>query len=116
MKKWICMSDECHCRCEVGSMKDAMTPHKCPYISTGKANWVEKEEPYKGFVDKALREAQEKIAKKIYPLPKLTAEVFDRPDCPEDAKIAVVNMDGSASWGDFRHRHGKSFRELECCR
>lgn len=34
-------------------------------------------------------------------LPKLTAEVFDRPDCPEDAKIAVVNEDGSAFWGSF---------------
>ena len=27
-------------------------------------------------------------------LPKLTAEVFDRPDCPEWAKYAVVNMHG----------------------
>jgi hypothetical protein len=37
----------------------------------------------------------------INQLPKLTAEVFDREDCPADTKIAVVNMDGGASWGSF---------------
>ena len=34
-------------------------------------------------------------------LPKLTAEVFNRQDCPEDAKIAIVNQDGSACFGSF---------------
>lgn len=29
------------------------------------------------------------------PLPKLTAEVFDRPDCPEWAKFAAVDADGT---------------------
>jgi hypothetical protein len=32
------------------------------------------------------------------PLPKLTAEVFDRPDCPEWAQYAVVDCDGYAWW------------------
>lgn len=34
-------------------------------------------------------------------LPKLTAKVFDCPECPENAKIAVVNQDGSACFGGF---------------
>ena len=35
-------------------------------------------------------------------LPKLTAEVFDRPDCPEWAKIAVVNRNGKAYYGGYK--------------
>ena len=31
-------------------------------------------------------------------LPKLTSEVFDRPDCPEWAKYAVVDQDGTGVW------------------
>ena len=36
---------------------------------------------------------------------KLTAEIFDRPDCPNDAKIAIVNQDGSAHFGSFASAH-----------
>ena len=46
-----------------------------------------------------LQDKKNKLQDK--PLPKLTAEVFDRPDCPEDVKIAVVNKNGSAFWGSF---------------
>lgn len=35
------------------------------------------------------------------PLPKLTAEVFDRPDCPEWAKYAVVDVQGLAYWYQY---------------
>lgn len=77
MKKWICMSDECRCRCEVGIMLDAMTPHKCPYISTNTPDWQEMNEPATAT------------------LPKLTAEVFDRPDCPEWANWAAITPHGS---------------------
>ena len=35
-------------------------------------------------------------------LPKLTAEVFDRPDCPKWAKIAVVNRNGKAYYGGYK--------------
>lgn len=38
-------------------------------------------------------------------LPKLTAEVFNRPDCPEDAKIIIVNQNGSAHFGSFTSAH-----------
>lgn len=34
-------------------------------------------------------------------LPKLTAEVFDREDCPKDAKIATVDADGNLAFGNF---------------
>jgi hypothetical protein len=52
----------------------------------------------------AMDKGKENVAKatcNFGKLPKLTAEVFDRPDCPVDAKIAVVNEDGSAYWGSF---------------
>lgn len=35
-------------------------------------------------------------------LPKLTADVFDRPDCPKWAKIAVVNSNGKAYYGHYK--------------
>jgi hypothetical protein len=52
----------------------------------------------------AMDKGKENVAKatcNFGKLPKLTAEVFDRPDCPVDAKIAVVNRNGSAYWGSF---------------
>ena len=35
-------------------------------------------------------------------LPKLTAEVFDRPDCPEWAKYAAVDLDGMVCYFDHK--------------
>lgn len=89
MKKYKCQNMECHYSCE---LRSDLFPHKCvcwDYIP----QWVEMEEN-KGFVEKALREAQEKIAGKTPALPKLTAEVFDLPDCPEWAKWAAVDECG----------------------
>lgn len=31
---------------------------------------------------------------------KLTEEIFDHPECPDDAVVAVVNDDGTAAWGN----------------
>lgn len=40
------------------------------------------------------------------PLPKLTAEVFDRADCPEWAKYAVVNMHGTGFFYENEPSYG----------
>ena len=44
-------------------------------------------------------------------LPKLTAEVFDRPDCPKWAKYAAVDNDGMAVL--FKHRpYNRTYRHM----
>lgn len=55
-------------------------------------------------------------------LPKLTTEVFDRPDCPKWAKYAAVDKDGSAvffestprvsKWGEWWKRDGVEYYEF----
>ena len=79
MKKWKCVNMECKYSCE---LRTDVFPHKC--VNWDRIPiWVEMEEPTTAT------------------LPKLTAEVFDREDCPADAKIAVVNHDGSVCFGSF---------------
>ena len=81
MKKWKCMNKECKKGCTVEVPEGYATNPDCLLNGSGftfKPNWI-----IEGF------------------LPKLTAEVFDRPDCPADAKIAVVNQDGSVCFGSF---------------
>ena len=51
-------------------------------------------------VKKLLESINEPVQpEKVEPLQKLTVEVFYRPDCPEWATVAVVNEDGTATWG-----------------
>ena len=47
---------------------------------------------------KALLLSLHEPTKDCNQLPKLTAEVFNRPDCPEWAKWAAVNRNNTASW------------------
>ena len=93
MKKWICKNESCGKNC---TLSIDYQPTQCPRGLVWVAKWQEKEELNKGLVEKALREAQEKIAGKSPALPKLTAEVFDRPDCPKWAKWAAVDPSGDA--------------------
>lgn len=73
-KKYKCSS--CVLYCEMDLERE---PKYC-MVDGDKANWEEVKE-------------EEKTA-----LPKLTAEVFDREDCPEWAKYAAVDMGGKAFW------------------
>ena len=47
---------------------------------------------------KALLLSLHEPATKCSQLPKLTAEVFDRPDCPEWAQFAAVDQDGAGAY------------------
>ena len=78
MKKYKCTNMECNYSCE---LRTYVFPHKCvnwDYIPT----WVEMDgtEP----------------STNCNQLPKLTAEVFDREDCPEWANWAAVDSCGDA--------------------
>ena len=76
MVKYICK--DCPDPCEITVADGSDVPSCCPFRLTWKAvNW---------------HEASENLQDK--PLPKLTAEVFDRPDCPEWAKYAAVDECG----------------------
>ena len=73
----------------------------CDYEYYEYGNCFKTEEEAKAAAEKVkalLLSLHEPVAK-CNQLPKLTTEVFDRPDCPEDAKIAVVSKNGSAHWG-----------------
>lgn len=50
---------------------------------------------------KALLLSLHKPVTECNQLPKLTAEVFDRPDCPEWAKYAAVDVAGLAYWYQY---------------
>lgn len=80
MAKWICKSFNCNCGCKVENDDCEMIPCECPYISTYTPFWVKVEE----------------TATECSQLPKLTAEVFNRPDCPAWANWAAVDSCGNA--------------------
>lgn len=93
MTKWICDKKGCGCapcRCEIqGSfepvyciLKDAKTYPKWEMYDTSTK--------YE-HVERRMEQTQEEAE-----LPKLTAEVFDRPDCPEWAICAFVVKTGNA--------------------
>lgn len=69
-----------HCKVPCYADVDGFTPERCLFSDTRKPKW----EP---VTDCNL-------------LPKLTAEVFDRPDCPTWAKYAAVDRDGIACFYD----------------
>jgi hypothetical protein len=83
MSKWKCEKCDPYDPCYYYCGRTGTEPVACP-ITDNKPYWV----PIK-----------RELFGKTEQLPKLTEEVFNRPDCPVWAKIAVVNQDGSASWG-----------------
>lgn len=76
MKKWKCVNEICKEGCE---LTVNYSPVQCP----------------RGIVWAKWQEMGETVAESNQ-LPKLTAEVFGRPDCPEWAKWVAVDLDGSA--------------------
>ena len=75
MTKWICENKECRASCVMYTENCA--PQRCVNIVIdGICNWQEVKEDGKPN------------------LPKLTAEIFDRPDCPEWAEYAAVDKNG----------------------
>lgn len=83
MTHWECFNKKCGCKCHLEIDGD-FTPNDCVKTYDLNAVWQ------KG---------------KVPQYPKLTADVFNRPDCPEWAKIAVVNCDGSAHWGTYENAY-----------
>lgn len=82
MKKWFCKNEHCTGRCVIENVNEWMIPCICPYISSYDPQWVE-------------MDGTEPVAESNQ-LPKLTAEVFDREDCPEWANWAAVDSCGDA--------------------
>ena len=75
MKKWKCMNIECKNYCE---LRSDVKPVMCVENPFNPHGWQEMGETNQ--------------------LPKLTADVFNRPDCPEWARYAAVDADGYAYW------------------
>ena len=75
MKKWKCVNIECKNYCV---LRSNVKPAACVEDPFGPHEWQEMGETNQ--------------------LPKLTAEVFDRPDCPEWANWAAVDEDGMACY------------------
>lgn len=88
MSKYKC-EQACIAGCTVETNGTRPAPDRCLYTGN-KAKW----EPVEGIVEKAMKETQQKLVDKICPRPELTAEVFNRPDCPEWAKWATVDRSG----------------------
>lgn len=82
MEKFECSTPLCQRKVPCVLISDdesAYTPVRCPHTGT-----------YTGW--RIIEESKEEEVK----LPKLTAEVFDRPDCPKGALWATVDNDGTA--------------------
>lgn len=77
MTKWKCINKECGGKCSLSSEK---VPLNC-VLDDECAEW-----------EKVTEEPEQKQETEL-PKP-LTAEVFDRPDCPEWARFAAVSMFG----------------------
>ena len=88
MKRWKCTDPDCVHGC-VAETESDISPTVCLHFGTRK-RW----EPYKPTTNSNQ-------------LPKLTAEVFDRPDCPEWAKYAAVDSDGDARYHERYPRLSK---------
>lgn len=77
MSKWKCETPKCKKPC-YAEPPESCYPTRCLLSRKNKPNWRKEDEP-------ATTSSQ---------LPKLTAEVFNRPDCPAWAKWAAVDSDG----------------------
>lgn len=81
MSKFRCVNKDCNNRCEVELNLINKDPERC--LMTGNNQEWEKVVDFKP-----------EPVKKTEPLPKLTVDVFNRPDCPKWAKYAAVGSDG----------------------
>ena len=81
MTKWICRQKQCPLAPCKAEMSSELRPNCC-FAMIGSFSAWEREEP--------ITDCNQ--------LPKLTTEVFDRSDCPKQAKFAVVTEDGTAEW------------------
>lgn len=78
MSKWKCNNKDCYCGCVI-DMNSSYVPAVCPVFNENKkTDWHP--------VDELVTNCNQ--------LPKLTAEVFNRPDCPAWAKYAAVSKFG----------------------
>lgn len=84
MTKWKCNKPIglCSCPCYVELANDSLIPHNCILSNLRTSRWE--------------RVPDEQEQKTEAELPKLTAEVFDREDCPEWAICAFVGKSGNA--------------------
>ena len=91
--------DGCYEKCCVTIQFGSNPPRRCHH-DDNISNWCEvKDEP----------------TTKSSQLPKLTAEVFDRPDCPEWARYAVINHNGRLSFfGDKPKFEGEDYGCWSC--
>lgn len=87
MDKFICKNNGCFNSCAVSLNVATKAPDHC--LMTGE------EQEWQKIIDPV--KAPEPAAKNE-PLPKLTADVFKRPDCPEWARWAAVDSEGNAYW------------------
>ena len=85
MKKWKCECNECKFAPCTMETNNVIRPACCAAMTGRFSEWQE------------VKEEEETVTACNH-FPKLTAEVFDRPDCPEWAKYAVVDSDGYAWW------------------
>ena len=87
MNEFNCGNKSCANSCSVSLHIISKEPNKC--LMTGEDQKWEK-------VFKPVKEPAS--AAKPEPLLELTADVFNRPDCPEWAKYAAVDSEGNAQW------------------
>lgn len=83
MSKWKCENPKCKKPC-YAEPPERCYPTGCLLSKNNKPNWRKEDAP-------AITSSQ---------LPKLTAEVFNRPDCPAWAKWAAVDGNGAAFYYD----------------
>jgi hypothetical protein len=94
MKKFECKGCELHC--ELTPKETCLLPKCCPFAEGYEPAWHE------------VKEEEQKS-------PKLTAEVFDRPDCPNWANYAVINHHGRLSFfGDKPKFEGEDYGCWSC--
>lgn len=87
MRKYEC--NACEIRICTAEYQDGTgVPFKCTYIT-----------------DRYCKPKWKEIERETAALPKLTAEVFDRPDCPEWAKYAAVSPYGSLAFFEEKPEH-----------
>lgn len=86
MSKWKCRicGEPTPCVLNLVNDEDDNKPIHCPVDDGIKPEWVEV--------------LEDEIATDCHQLPKLTAEVFDRPDCPKWAEWAAVSDNGTGAY------------------
>lgn len=75
--------------------------------------WQSKERARRISQDYAASDWKNSLVQRLH---KLTEEIFNHPECPADAVVAVVNSDGTAAWGnraDITLSGSGSFRAVD---